>query len=98
MSYISILRNGEGPSGGEENPIFIIESTPSEIIFEIFRSDAGVIQPLAGIPSRFAIDAHPFVGTITSLVPCEMGDEEVSLLGPTLRCTLEIATEHEAWG
>jgi hypothetical protein len=27
-----------------------------------------------------------------------MDDEGVSLLGPTLRCTLEIATEHEAWG
>jgi hypothetical protein len=52
MSYISILRNGEEPSGREENPIFIIESTPSEVIFEIFKSDAGVIQPLAGIPSR----------------------------------------------
>ena len=98
MSYISILRNGEGPSGREGNPIFIIESTPNEVIFEIFRSDAGVIQPLAGIQSRFAIDAHPFVGTITSLVPCEMDDDGVSLLGPTLRCTLEIAAEHEAWG
>jgi hypothetical protein len=98
MSYISILRNGEEPSGGEENPIFIIESTPSEIIFEIFRSDAHAIQPLAGIPSRFAIDAHPFVGTITSLVPCEIGHEELSILGPTLRCTLEIITEHETWG
>ena len=93
MSYISILRNGEGPSGGEENPIFVIESTPNEVIFEIFRSDAVVIQPLAGIPSRFAIDEHPFVGTITSVVPCEIGDEEVSLLGPTLRCTLEIFPE-----
>jgi hypothetical protein len=93
MSYISILRNGEGPSGREENPIFIIESTPSEIIFEIFRSDAGVIQPLAG--SRFAIDARPFVGTITSLVPCEIDHEEISILGPTLRCTLEILSEDE---
>jgi hypothetical protein len=100
MSYISILRNGEGPSGQEENPIFIIESTPTEVIFEIFRSDAGVIQPLAGIPSRFAIDAHPFVGTITSLVPCEIAHEGLSLLqdSPTLRCTLEIAIEHEALG
>lgn len=97
MSFISVLRNGEEPLGGEENPIFIIESNPSEIIFEIFRSDAGVIEPLAGIPSRFAIDAHPFVGTITSLVASEM-DDEGSLLGPTLRCTLEIVTEHEAWG
>ena len=98
MSYISILRNGEGPSGREENPIFIIESTPSEIIFEIFKVDADVIKPLAGIPSRFAIDAHRFVGTITSLAPCEIGHEGVSLLGPTLRCTLEIITEHETWG
>jgi hypothetical protein len=98
MSYLSILRNGEAPSIGVDNPIFIIESTPSEIIFEIFRSDAHAIKPLAGIPSRFAIDAQPFVGTITSLVPCEIGDEELSLLGPTLRCTLEIITEHEAWG
>lgn len=97
MSYLSILRNGEAPRIGAENPIFIIESTPSEVIFEIFRSDAGVIQPLAGIPSRFAIDAHPFVGTIKSLVPCEISHEGVSLLGPTLRCTLEIATEQEAW-
>jgi hypothetical protein len=97
MSYLSILRNGEGPRIGVENPIFIIESTPSEIIFEIFKSDAGVIQPLAGIPSRFAIDAQPFVGTITSLTPCEIGHEGVSLLGPTLRCTLEIVGEHEAW-
>jgi hypothetical protein len=98
MSYLSVLRNGEVPCIGVENPIFIIESTPSEIIFEIFRSDADAIQPLAGIPSRFAIDAHPFVGTITSLVPCEIGDEGVSLLGPTLRCTIEVVTEHEAWG
>jgi hypothetical protein len=98
MSYLSILKNGEAPIVGEANPIFIVESTPSKLTFEIFRSDADAIKPLAGIPSRFAIDAHPFVGTITSLVPCEIGDEEVSLLGPTLRCTLEIATEHEAWG
>jgi hypothetical protein len=95
MSYLSILRNGEAPSIGGENPIFIIESTPNEVIFEIFRSDAGAIQPLAGIPSRFAIDAHPFVGTITSLTPCEIGHEGVSLLGPTLRCTLEILSEGE---
>src|SRR5271155_3434239 len=98
MSYLSILRNGEGPSGGEENPIFIIESTPNEVIFEIFRSDAGIIQPLAGIPSRFAIDSHPFVGTITSLVPCEISHKEVSLLGPTLRCTLEIFPERRGIG
>ena len=95
MSYLSILRNGEVPSMRVENPISIIESTPNEVIFEIFRSDAGVIQPLAGIPCRFAIDAHPFVGTITSLVPCEIGHEGVSLLGPTLRCTLEILSEDE---
>jgi len=95
MSYLSILRNGEGPSIGVENPIFIIESTPSEVIFEIFRSDAGAIQPLAGIPSRFAIDAHPFVGAITSMEPCEIGHEGVSLLGPTLRCRLKILSEDE---
>jgi len=95
MSYLSILRNGEVPSMRVENPIFIIESTPNEVIFEIFRSDAGGIQPLAGISSRFAIDAHPFVGTITSLAPCEIGHEGVSLLGPTLRCTLEILSEDE---
>ena len=95
MSYLSILRNGEVPSIAAENPIFIIESTPSEVIFEIYRSDSGAIQPLAGIPSRFAIDAHPFVGTITSLAPCEISHEGVSLLGPTLRCTLEILSEDE---
>ena len=82
------------PSGSEENPIFIIESTPSGIIFEIFKVDADIIKPLAGIPSRFAIDAHPFVGTITSLARCETDEESVSLLAPTLRCTLDI--EHEA--
>jgi hypothetical protein len=95
MSYLSILRNDEEPYIGVENPIFIIESTPSEVIFEIFRSDAGVIQPLAGILSRFAIDAHPFVGTITSLEPSEISHQGVSLLGPTLRCTLEILSKDE---
>jgi len=99
MPNLSILRNGEKPSVGEENPIFIIESTPSEIIFEILRSDADAIQPLAGIPSRFAIDAQPFIGTITSLVPCEIGHEGLSLLrdGPTLRCTLVISHEDETF-
>jgi len=81
MSYLSILRNGEAPLVREANPILTVESTESKITFEIFRSDADVIRPLAGIPSRFAIDALPFVGTITSLVQCEICDEEVSLLG-----------------
>jgi hypothetical protein len=44
MSYLSILRNGEISSMGVENPIFIIESTPNEVIFEIFRSDAVTVH------------------------------------------------------
>jgi hypothetical protein len=98
MTSLSIAKHGALPFTVAANAIFIVESSPSEIIFEMLDSDAELAKTFLDIPSLYTIEAQSFSGTLKSLGPCESTHRDLELLRsrPTLRGVLAITPEQTA--
>jgi hypothetical protein len=98
MTSLSIAKHGALPYAVVAEAIFIVESSPNEIIFEMLDADAEPLRTFLDVPSLYAIESQTFSGTLTSLGSCESTHPDLELLQtkPMLRGVLAVVSEQAA--